>query len=135
MSSFKRSFLNLRRLSNTWSFGSSLYCFSAAIRLYSPLKQNKKQAAIQKKAKKQICHTKTVRKIEAFWQKLQLFFNCKNRLHFTISRVFKDILHVLNNVLCSVSSFCDEFVCFPRFWWSENDFRKTTKKSKIWKKL
>ena len=78
------------------------------------------------------CHTKTVRKIEAFWQKLQLFFNCKNLLHFTISRVFKDILYVLNNFLCSFSSFCDEFVCFPRFWWSENDFRKITKKSKIW---
>ena len=79
------------------------------------------------------CNTKTVRKIEAFVQKLQLFFNCKNRLHFTISRVFKDILYVLNNFLCSFSSFCDEFVCFPRFWWSENDFRKITKKSKIWK--
>ena len=61
------------------------------------------------------CHTKTVRKIEAFVQKLQLFFNCKNRLHFTISRVFKDILYVLNNFLCSFSSFCDEFVCFTRF--------------------
>jgi hypothetical protein len=48
-----------------------------------------------------------------FWPKASFFFNCKNRLHFTISRVFTDMVHVLNDFFCPFLSFFHEFVCFP----------------------